>query len=627
MRGRGTGMTGNVTRAVAAAIVILGLTQAQAEPAKKGGGVSVAVAPFEAKGKVDRSVAEVVASQFEIKVSEVADQTVSQNTLNANAFVQACGQETCELKTTHKLRGTVSALGSRYLINVFLETQATGKKVYTGSRNLPQDEDSLLRAVEDIARDVVECMTGKNCTDEPGPEFAEQQAADAPVAAAVQATGLLKVTSVPPGAEINIDSAPYGNAPMTVPGLSPGDHVVTLSLDGYEPVESIVTVRARQTVALAKTLKEQQGQIEIQSQPAGANAFLDGKFAGKTPVAAKTVKTGTHDVKITLKSYRNYSETVQVASGALAQVSPALEGLPGTLTVNSSPSDASVMVNGQNVGQTPWTGEVNAGDATIDLSLDGYEPQQKTAQIAAGQARSMNVTMKKAAVVKATAGITGAMVTIPSGIFFFGEDNQQFSLPEFKIDKTEVTVAAYAKCVQSGKCSASGLNMPFWNGQDQPSNAQYCNWGKSDRNDHPLNCVDWTQADSFCKWAGKRLPTEQEWEKAARGTDGRTYPWGEQEPTCDRTIMSQGGYGCGQDRTWPVCSKTQGNSPYGACDMAGNVWEWTADWYTVNSKRVLRGGSWYFGDTSSFRAASRNDFGLPVFRDFNSGFRCAQDVK
>ncbi len=212
--------------------------------------------------------------------------------------------------------------------------------------------------------------------------------------------------------------------------------------------------------------------------------------------------------------------------------------------------------------------------------------------------------------------VPAEMVTIPAGSFLYGDDRKPVSLPAFKIDKSEVTVADYGKCVQAGKCAKP----------DSRSTAD--NWGKPGRERHPVNDVNWDDAATYCEWAGKRLPSEQEWEKAARGMDGRTYPWGEQEPTCSRTVISQAGDGCGRFSTWPVCSKPSGNSPYELCDMVGNVWEWTDDPDVYKKEiRVLRGGgwSWSVSDSEFFRP-SYGWHHSPDSTTFNFGFRCAQDA-
>jgi len=216
------------------------------------------------------------------------------------------------------------------------------------------------------------------------------------------------------------------------------------------------------------------------------------------------------------------------------------------------------------------------------------------------------------------------LVSIPSGEFFYGcsearngvchdheESGTVRTLTAFQIDRTEVRINEYERCVDAGVCGA-------------PDTGNSCNWDVPGRGDHPVNCVDWDQARTFCAWVGKRLPTEYEWEKAARGTDGRSYPWGNDEATCDWAVMVGGSSeGCGQGSTWPVASREQGRSPYGLFDMAGNVLEWTEDWQeSEGGARVVRGGSW-----RSYALPMRTSFRQRVdgaVRDGRIGFRCAQ---
>ncbi len=118
----------------------------------------------------------------------------------------------------------------------------------------------------------------------------------------------------------------------------------------------------------------------------------------------------------------------------------------------------------------------------------------------------------------------------------------------FGLAQTEVTVAQYKRCVAAGKCT-------------RPYTGMYCNWGHAGRGSHPVNCVEWKQAAAYSRWAGGRLPSEVEWEYAARGGGlARKYSWGNEKPTCDRAILKDGGWGCGKGRTWPVCSKPKGNT-------------------------------------------------------------------
>ena len=197
-------------------------------------------------------------------------------------------------------------------------------------------------------------------------------------------------------------------------------------------------------------------------------------------------------------------------------------------------------------------------------------------------------------------------------------------LDAFWIDRTEVTNAQYEKCVQAAACLDSNYaNDSRYNGETQP-----------------VVGVDWNKAQAYCQWAGRALPTEAQWEKAARGTDGRIYPWSNQTATCNYAVMADGnGKGCGKgDAAWSVGSKLKGASPYGVLDMAGNVWEWVADWYDGNyyasspsknppgplsgQKRVLRGGS-LVNDAQYMRSAARGNDDPVGFGVADWGFRCA----
>ncbi|MFN7952968.1 MAG: SUMF1/EgtB/PvdO family nonheme iron enzyme [bacterium] len=239
------------------------------------------------------------------------------------------------------------------------------------------------------------------------------------------------------------------------------------------------------------------------------------------------------------------------------------------------------------------------------------------------------------------------MVLVPAGTFTMGsndgEDEEKpvhaVELDAFWIDRTEVTNGAYYDCWANSGCPEP----PDW----APS--RECTWwGPGGRTTQPANCLDWDHARAYCAWAGKRLPTEAEWEKAARGTDARTYPWGEAIATCSYSVMydpAAGGTGCGVAHTAPVASKPTGVSPFGAFDMAGNVREWVADWYGANTYatapfvnptgpatgtfKILRGGSWNDIPTvspaqpGSARPGAGSSY-LPV-RAIQWAQRCARD--
>jgi formylglycine-generating enzyme required for sulfatase activity len=218
------------------------------------------------------------------------------------------------------------------------------------------------------------------------------------------------------------------------------------------------------------------------------------------------------------------------------------------------------------------------------------------------------------------------MVKLPGATYQMGSDDGEANerpvhpvvVRPFELDVTEVTVAAYGACVNAGKCTTTGLDDR--DAKDRPE--PHCNWGKSDRLDHPINCVDWSQADAYCQWADKRLPTEQEWEYAARGTDRRKYPWGDDAP--DDQL-------CWKRNVEGTCGVGSFSDPrYDLDDVAGNVEEWTSSAFCpypketcADARRVVRGGSWNSFGPDSERAGYRTKH-EPTYRGFDVGFRCAR---
>ena len=235
------------------------------------------------------------------------------------------------------------------------------------------------------------------------------------------------------------------------------------------------------------------------------------------------------------------------------------------------------------------------------------------------------------------------MVLIPEGNFIMGSTpgNYPNSQPDeqpahtvhldaYYIDRYEVTNKLYTACVDARRC-------PLPRNSSSDTRASY--YGNSQYGNYPVIFVDWNMAKTYCEWRGARLPTEAEWEKAARGTDGRLYPWGQNiDCTYANYLGSQNG-GCVGDTTG-VGSYESGQSPYGVYDMAGNVWEWVADWYDENyyatlgknsdnppgptsgQVRVLRGGGWP-NDDNAVRSTFRLEVD-PSYTDRDFGFRCVR---
>lgn len=237
------------------------------------------------------------------------------------------------------------------------------------------------------------------------------------------------------------------------------------------------------------------------------------------------------------------------------------------------------------------------------------------------------------------------MVLIPAGPFLMGSNEglpnerpeHTVTLKEFYIDEYEVTAGRYQKFLESGK-----QEIPSGQNDDASSFLE----------ERPVVGVTWNEAVKYCQWAGKRLPTEAEWEKSARGTDGRRYPWGHMQPFVDIANYNRGVWVSESVTLVPVGSglegmsvrhglKEGGKSPYGLFHMAGNAAEWVNDWYdreyyqttpdtnppgpSLGEKRVLRGGSW--ADLPAALRVTARFSAEPEFEDRTVGFRCAMDVR
>jgi len=225
------------------------------------------------------------------------------------------------------------------------------------------------------------------------------------------------------------------------------------------------------------------------------------------------------------------------------------------------------------------------------------------------------------------------MVSIPEGKFLMGLDGtqalederpgHQVWLDTFTIDAHEVTTAQYAAFL----FAATRLVPWQWETVDLAQHG-----------DRPVIGVDWHDAQAYCRWKGKRLPTEAEWEKSARGMDGRLYPWGNQFPRKELANFALGARFSYSQVLMPVQSYEQGKSPYGLYHMAGNVWEWVQDWYATNyyevspernppgpeegQFKVLRGGSW--SDLPKYLLTYGRFKLPPETRNSYAGFRCAK---
>jgi formylglycine-generating enzyme required for sulfatase activity len=251
----------------------------------------------------------------------------------------------------------------------------------------------------------------------------------------------------------------------------------------------------------------------------------------------------------------------------------------------------------------------------------------------------------------------GDMALIPSGAFLMGSlDGEadehpvhQVHVDAFYIDRHPVTNADYARFLNMFGNRVEGGKR--WLDIDGPLSSWLCKIRKKEGRyvpkpgyeNHPVVKVSWYGATAYARWVGKRLPTEMEWEKAARGVDGRVYPWGDE---WDRNKCNSASWWIGEDvitgddrakkfeprweeewrgkqvMTTPIAQFKDGASPYGCFDMAGNVWEWTADWYSEGKTCVVRGGSW--SNPQDYVRGAVRFYLNPDNRYSNLGFRCAE---
>jgi formylglycine-generating enzyme required for sulfatase activity len=307
------------------------------------------------------------------------------------------------------------------------------------------------------------------------------------------------------------------------------------------------------------------------------------------------------------------------------------------------------------------------------LASRGSEPSSPAERAVVPSATAPLLASAPASAAPAAPSCPDGMLLIGGGNLFMGtrtgEGNaspaHRVSVPSFCLDKTEVTTEAYEACAGAGNClrPLSDVDFPGATPALRAKFKKLCNAGRPEQKQHPMNCIDWSMADNFCrvnggrlKAGGARLPTEAEWEFAARGSIQRVYPWGDEEP--DATRLNACGTECrkwmvehrestevmyegddGYPATAPVGSFPAGASQAGVLDLAGNVWEWTGDWYgpyteapldnpkgaEAGTERVVRGGA-FNGFMADWAKPSYRWKTAPTTYNHAIGFRCAKDA-
>ncbi len=312
----------------------------------------------------------------------------------------------------------------------------------------------------------------------------------------------------------------------------------------------------------------------------------------------------------------------------------------GSLAITSKVAGVEVWLDDRRLGETRpgadlLVSNLPVGSRRVKASKDGYKAWEREVDVAANVQTDVVIDLERlieslqAGTIQRRGRDNAEMVYIPAATFTMGDTygdgdadekpTHQVALAAFWLDRIEVTNAQFVRFIAAGN-TAQGEWRKYASGKDQ----------------HPVVAVTWHDAVAYCRWAEKRLPTEAEWEYAARGTDGRKYPWGNAwEDTRARFSGNRG-----SETTAPVGSYPTGASPFGALDMAGNVWEWVNSLYkpypyvatdgreglSASGGRVVRGGSWGY-DPGGLRSANRIRGGPADGFYGDVGFRCAQAVR
>lgn len=580
-----------------------------------------------------------------IRAYEVLDIAKRDEILNELKFQQAgaCDQSSClvevgKLLGVNKMAGgSIGKLGNAYSVELQMVDVRTSAVDMPFSRTYTGDVSALLGAMKEAAAEFSKWK--------PAPK------AQAIAPLSVDYGGLV-VRSTPLGARIFLDGADVGTTPGQLNKIETGDHQIIITKDGYSSYSQTVKVSKNVAATVSATLTKEYGTLNITSDPINAAVYIDGLNKGLTGSAGLRVAglgIGAHKIKVTKAGYQAYEVEMTVESGEGNSLNAPLTPKPGSIVITSTPGGAGVTVDGTPRGNTPCsvTG-LEPGSYNVKVEKTGYEDGEISVSVGAGQSVARSVVLRKVqtsprpspnafgegARVGTGKQITNptdgsVLVEVPAGSFSMGSNDYADEKPvhtvhldKYYIGKYEVTVGQFKKF-----CNATGKTMP-----EQPS------W--NNRDDHPVVNVTWNDAKAYCDWAGLRLPTEAEWEKAARGPStgsgqARKYPWGNK---WNSSKCNSSENGDSYTNTSPVGSFPSGVSPYGAYDMAGNVWEWCNDWYdgsyygsspssnptgpSSGSARVLRGGSW--NDYDNFCRSSPHYFLNPDIRSLNFGFRPAK---
>ena len=411
------------------------------------------------------------------------------------------------------------------------------------------------------------------------------------------------------GADVTLGGVSVGVTPVTIQGVHEGPTLVVVTRAGYRRAAKTITVPRTGEERFVVDLEPLVGYITIESKPTGSQAFLDGvEYLGDTPIVHNPVVVGKHTYELRKDNYKPVSSTMEIEEDYRYTFAHDLTPKEGRVIVVSRPSAAKIWINDEvQVPSTPAKFELAPGDYAVKVYAKGYIMGEAAFMLGPNEEHTVELALKEG-------NAPPGMVLVPAGKFIMGVNGaspderpqREVMVDAYYIDKSEVANEEF-------KAVFAQHTFPKGKGQN------------------PVTGISYKQAMEYAQAVGKRLPTEEEWEKAARGTDGREYPWG-MEFNKDLCNFS----GTGADGVVRVGQFRTGASSYGCVDMAGNAYEWTSSWYqaypgnTDVTKeygqifRVLRGGS-YKSDRFGVRCARRHYDRMDTARQ-DYGFRCAKDI-
>ncbi len=591
----------------------------------------------EVKKDTGRIIAEIIRGSLgEFESFEVINRENMRALLGEKKFQQsgACDDASCLVEMGNALGveklvvGSLGKMGKKYILTLKLVDLGSTKQENIVTR----EHSGAIETLTDIAKEAAYQLA----------EEPKRRGGVVSEKGEKVKYGGISITSTPPGAQVYVDGDDAGKTPASMSKVEVGEKTVLLSKSGYADFTTSVIIKQGVTEKIKARLARQTGKIKFKVKPYGSVVYINGapKIKVDKDETIMPLRVGEYSVKIEKKSYKSVTRKVRVQYNAMAEVNVALVEVDGAVFVSSTPSGASVYLDGAEIGVSPVKkANVSSGLHKIRVKKAGYRTYEKEITVYPNKTKTLAAVLTAVPKDQVLAIVdSNGMVLIPAGEFAMGgSDGQDDEKPScrvylnaYYIDKYEVTNAQYRKFMK-----ATGRKEP-----------RYWNDSKYNKSSHPVVGVSWHDAVAYAKWAGKRLPTEAEWEKAARGTDGRKYPWGNSWDGSKLNFADKNTSYSWRDKTVddgyqyaaPVGSYEDGKSPYGCYDMSGNVWEWCADWYSKDyymrsldknpkgpssgKSRVLRGGSWVRNE-GNVRCANRS-LDYPFTQSYAGGFRCAK---